>query len=100
MCSGQLTDAGVQLMASALHNLHYLNIGHNTLLTECAVSALVAGMPELRTLNLMEAHITSSAMDKLAKLRHLRHLCIHGCRASLASVKAIQKKMPGLQVTL
>lgn len=100
VCSGQLTDAGVQLMAGALHNLHYLNIGHNTLLTECAVSALVAGMPELRTLNLMEAHITSSAMDKLAKLRHLRHLCIHGCRASLASVKAIQKKMPGLQVTL
>ena len=89
-----------RLLAEELENMQRLNLGHNTLITERTVAGIVKGMPNLRSLNLMQARITSSSLDKIAGLRRLENLCVHGTRVSLAAVEALQQKLKNLQVTL
>lgn len=100
VCSGQITDNGALMLAEELENMQRLNLGHNTLITERTVAGIVKGMPNLRSLNLMQARITSSSLDKIAGLRRLENLCVHGTRVSLAAVEALQQKLKNLQVTL
>ena len=97
-----VTLEGVKSL-TALKNLKSLTLGQRLAqkgpptLNDDAV-AVLAGIPSLEELNLMEARLSLSSLSKLQQLPNLKHLKLDGIEISESDIATLKQQLPKVQI--
>jgi hypothetical protein len=98
-----VTIAGVKALAN-FKELKDVTLGQRlaytppTTLSDDAV-AVLAGMPSLENINLMEARLSLPALEKLKALPNLKHLTLTDIDIPSADIDTLKKEMPKVAIT-